>query len=134
MTLINFTVTESGLADQLLDIVVKMERPDLARKKSQLIANQNKYKIQLADLETDLLYRLANAPDDILSDVDLVLNLEKSKIISEEVKIKVEFALKTQIFINEASEAYRFTANRGALLFFLMNDLFRIHSFYMYSL
>jgi len=33
MTLINFTVTENGLADQLLDIVVKMERPDLASKK-----------------------------------------------------------------------------------------------------
>ena len=40
-------------------------------------------------MEEDLLFRLANAPDDILSDVDLVLNLEKSKKISEEVKIKV---------------------------------------------
>lgn len=29
-TLINFTVTESGLEDQLLTLVVKMERPDLA--------------------------------------------------------------------------------------------------------
>lgn len=29
-TLINFTVTESGLEDQLLAIVVEMERPDLA--------------------------------------------------------------------------------------------------------
>merc|ERR1712187_94489 len=73
-------------------------------------------------------------PDDILSDVDLVLNLEKSKIISEEVKVKVAIAQKTQIFIDEASEAYRITANRGALLFFLMNDLFRIHTFYKYSL
>ena len=79
MTLINFTVTENGLADQLLDIVVKMERPDLASKKVQLINNQNAYKIQLAELEADLLYRLANAPEDILSDVELVLNLEKSK-------------------------------------------------------
>jgi len=29
-TLINFTVTEAGLEDQLLSLVVKMERPDLA--------------------------------------------------------------------------------------------------------
>jgi len=33
MTLINFTVTETGLEDQLLSLVVKMERPDLAAQK-----------------------------------------------------------------------------------------------------
>lgn len=38
------------------------------------------------------------------------------------------------MFIAEASEAYRVTANRGALIFFLMNDLFRIHTFYKFSL
>lgn len=36
-TLINFTVTESGLEDQLLALVVKKERPDLAAQKEQLI-------------------------------------------------------------------------------------------------
>lgn len=36
-TLINFTVTEAGLEDQLLALVVKKERPDLAAQKDQLI-------------------------------------------------------------------------------------------------
>ena len=36
-TMINFTVTEEGLGDQLLTLVVKKERPDLAKKKIQLI-------------------------------------------------------------------------------------------------
>jgi dynein heavy chain len=36
-TLINFTVTESGLEDQLLDLVVGKERPDLAQQKIDLI-------------------------------------------------------------------------------------------------
>jgi dynein heavy chain, axonemal len=36
-TLINFTVTESGLEDQLLDLVVGKERPDLAQQKVDLI-------------------------------------------------------------------------------------------------
>ena len=36
-TLINFTVTEDGLADQLLTLVVGRERPDLAKKKIELI-------------------------------------------------------------------------------------------------
>lgn len=35
--LINFTVTELGLGDQLLTLVVGRERPDLAKKKVELI-------------------------------------------------------------------------------------------------
>lgn len=35
--LINFTVTEAGLEDQLLALVVKKERPDLAQQKEELI-------------------------------------------------------------------------------------------------
>ena len=35
--LINFTVTEIGLGDQLLTLVVGRERPDLAKKKKELI-------------------------------------------------------------------------------------------------
>ena len=45
--LINFTVTESGLEDQLLALVVKKERPDLASQKEQLIQDLNGYKIKL---------------------------------------------------------------------------------------
>jgi len=36
-TMINFTVTEDGLGDQLLTLVVGRERPDLAKLKIQLI-------------------------------------------------------------------------------------------------
>ena len=36
-TLINFTVTESGLEDQLLALIVKKERPDLAAQKEEII-------------------------------------------------------------------------------------------------
>jgi len=36
-TLINFSVTQVGLEDQLLDLVVKMERPDLAAEREKLV-------------------------------------------------------------------------------------------------
>jgi hypothetical protein len=44
-TLINFTVTEDGLGDQLLNLVVGKERPDLASKNIKLIKQQNEFKI-----------------------------------------------------------------------------------------
>jgi len=50
-TLINFTVTEDGLGDQLLYLIVQRERPDLAAKKIELITQQNDFKIKLKELE-----------------------------------------------------------------------------------
>lgn len=71
-TLINFTVTEDGLGDQLLYLIVQRERPDLAAKKIELITQQNDFKIKLKELEDGLLYKLANATGDILNDIALI--------------------------------------------------------------
>eukprot|EP00820_Chromera_velia_P017919 Cvel_27114.t1-p1 / transcript=Cvel_27114.t1 / gene=Cvel_27114 / organism=Chromera_velia_CCMP2878 / gene_product=Dynein alpha chain, flagellar outer arm, putative / transcript_product=Dynein alpha chain, flagellar outer arm, putative / location=Cvel_scaffold3327:4083-17851(-) / protein_length=1557 / sequence_SO=supercontig / SO=protein_coding / is_pseudo=false len=133
-TIINFTVTEQGLEDQLLALVVKKERPDLAKQKMQLIQQQNEFKIKLAELEASLLDKLTNAQGDILEDVELIENLEYTKKISVEVAEKVAVAKETEQRINEASEHYRPAAARGSLLFFLLCDLVKMHSFYMYSL
>ena len=46
-TLINFTVTRTGLEDQLLAEVVKADRPDLEEQKAALTRQQNEYKILL---------------------------------------------------------------------------------------
>lgn len=133
-TLINFTVTESGLEDQLLSLVVKKERPDLAATKEELIQQQNGFKIKLKELETGLLKKLAEAEGDILEDIELIENLEYSKKLSSEIQEKVEIAKETEININIASEVYRPAASRGALVFFLLNELYKIHSFYKFSL
>jgi len=85
-------------------------------------------------LEDDLLYRLATAQGDILDDIELIENLEKSKKISVEVGKKVAIIQITEAKINEASESYRPAASRGALIYFLMTDLSKIHQFYKYSL
>ncbi|KAF4734059.1 hypothetical protein FOZ63_010283, partial [Perkinsus olseni] len=71
---------------------------------------------------------------DILDDVDLILSLEEAKKTSDEVKEKVVVAQDTEARINETSENYRPSANRGALLFFLLMDLCKVHGFYKYSL
>jgi len=54
-TIINFIVTESGLEDQLLAMVVKVEKPDLEQTKEDLVNKQNEYMITLAGLESGLL-------------------------------------------------------------------------------
>lgn len=64
----------------------------------------------------------------------MIESLERSKALSTEISIKVEIAKVTEVAINDASEAYRPAASRGALVFFMMNELTRIHSYYKFSL
>jgi len=54
-TIINFIVTESGLEDQLLAMVVKVEKPDLEQTKEDLVTKQNEFMITLSGLESSLL-------------------------------------------------------------------------------
>ena len=133
-TLINFTVTKSGLEDQLLAEVVKADRPDLEEQKAALTRQQNEYKILLKSLEDDLLSRLSNAGDDILSDTTLVENLEKTKATATDIEAKVKQAKITSAEIDIAREFYRPAAARASVLYFILNDLNKIHPMYQFSL
>ncbi|KAB0403084.1 hypothetical protein E2I00_017091, partial [Balaenoptera physalus] len=133
-TLINFTVTRDGLEDQLLAAVVSMERPDLEKLKSDLTKQQNGFKITLKTLEDNLLSRLSSASGNFLEETALMENLEITKQTAAEVEKKVQEAQVTEVKINEAREHYRPAAARASLLYFIMNDLGRIHPMYQFSL
>uniref|UniRef100_A0A8C2C4N6 AAA+ ATPase domain-containing protein n=1 Tax=Cyprinus carpio TaxID=7962 RepID=A0A8C2C4N6_CYPCA len=133
-TLVNFTVTRDGLEDQLLAAVVSMERPDLEELKSNLTKQQNGFKITLKTLEDNLLSRLSSASGNFLGDIELVENLEITKRTAAEIEVKVKEAKVTEAEINDAREHYRPAAARGSLLYFIMNDLNKIHPMYQFSL
>ncbi|XP_061561508.1 dynein heavy chain 9, axonemal isoform X3 [Phycodurus eques] len=133
-TLINFTVTRDGLEDQLLADVVSMERPDLEELKSKLTKQQNGFKITLKTLEDNLLSRLSSASGNFLGDTELVENLETTKHTAADIVEKVKESKVTEAKINEAREHYRPAAARASLLYFIMNDLNKIHPMYQFSL
>jgi dynein heavy chain, axonemal len=133
-TIINFIATERGLEDQLLSKAVSKERPELEEKAQLLQQAFQRYKIELVALEDNLLERLANAPEDILSDVPLIEGLEATKAAAKEINAAVEEGKKTEIAINIAREMYRKQATEGAMLYFLLTQLCFIDHMYQYSL
>ena len=133
-TLINFTVTRDGLEDQLLAAVVGKERKDLEEMKLALTKQQNEFKITLKQLEDNLLARLSAAEGNFLGDYELVENLETTKRTATEIEEKVKEAKVTEVQINETREVYRPAAARASLLYFIMNDLHKIHPMYQFSL
>lgn len=103
-TLVNFMVTKGGLEEQLLAHVVSQEQPALEKDMRELQQSFNQYKIQLMDLENQLLTRLANAPADILSDVALIEGLEATKVKVTEINLAVERGKETEEIISESRE------------------------------
>jgi len=133
-TLINFIVTRRGLEDQLLATIVSEEEPILEETRNKLVKAFNSYKIQLKDLEDQLLERLANAPEDILSDIPLIEGLEQTKQTANEIKDAVTKGKETEIGINQAREVYRIVATEASLLYFVMLQLAGVNHMYQYSL
>lgn len=133
-TLINFTVTRDGLEEQLLAEVVKAERPDLEEQKSTLTQEENRYKILLKRLEDDLLSRLSSAGENVLEDPTLVYNLEKTKKTSADIETKRELTKTTTARIDAARESYRPAAERASIIYFILNELHKVHPIYQFSL
>jgi len=110
------------------------ERPDLEKLKADLTQQQNEFTISLKQLEDSLLVRLSAAEGNFLGDIALVENLETTKRTASEIEEKVKEAKITEVKINEAREGYRTAAARASLLYFILNDLNKIHPMYQFSL
>merc|ERR1712176_1072115 len=130
-TMVNFTVTPNGLEEQLLALVVRKERPDLATQKTELVHQQHHFRLKLAKLEEEILNKLATAKGDITQDRELIESLEKTKVISGEILVKVKESEQTTEEITKMSENYRHIAARGSLMFFIMNNLYKVHMNYV---
>ena len=122
-------MTEDGLEDQLLALTVSKERPDLEEQKAGIIQSTNDNKIKIKALEDGILEQLANAEGDVLENIELIENLEDSKRVSTEIAEKMAVAVETEKKINISRENYRKVAGRGSLMFFLLSDLNKMHTF-----
>lgn len=61
-------------------------------------------------------------------------NLRNHSCLIDPICVQVLEARDTEVSITVARNKYRFVAARGAMLFFLLNSLNKIHAFYQFSL
>jgi len=134
VSLLNFTITPVGLEEQLLDVVVKEEMPELAEKRVALMIDNAAGEKQLFDIETQILQLLENSEGNILDDTVLIDTLAEAKKTGDMVKQKMEEAKIAESEINSTSEEYRPVAFRSSLLYFCIADFGTIDPMYQYSL
>ena len=130
----NFALSEPGLEAQLLNTVVKKERPDLDQQKGELVVKVAAGKRKQAELEDTILYMLSTATGSLLDNVELINTLDNSKVTWEEVNESLKVSEETSAMIDEASSAYQPCALRAAALYFVLSDLAMVDPMYQFSL
>jgi dynein heavy chain 2 len=87
MAVINYSVTKSGLEMQLLSLVINHEKPELEEKKIAILEKEESFKVQLSEIENQLLSELASSTGNLLENKKLIDSLEEAKskslVISE---------------------------------------------------
>uniref|UniRef100_A0A383W4S5 Dynein-1, subspecies f n=1 Tax=Tetradesmus obliquus TaxID=3088 RepID=A0A383W4S5_TETOB len=133
-SIINYGLTQQGLAEQLLGVTVAHERADLEVARAGLVADMSTNKALLKKLEDTLLRELSNATGNILDNQELISTLESAKEKAVEISQKLAAAKVTAHEIEEARVRYSPVAVRGAVLFFVMASLSAVNNMYEYSL
>nr|CAH7757603.1 unnamed protein product [Callosobruchus chinensis] len=134
VTIVNFTVTPSGLEDQLLADVVRLERPELEEQRTELVVRINTDKATLKGIEDKILRLLYASEGNILDDEELIETLNESKETSAIIEARLVETEATEEKISVAREKYRSVATRGSVLYFVVAMLSEIDPMYQYSL
>ncbi|XP_071052042.1 dynein axonemal heavy chain 3 isoform X2 [Onthophagus taurus] len=134
VTLVNFMITPQGLQDQLLGIVVAMERPELEEKKNEMIVEGANNKKMLKEIEDQILQVLSSSEGNILEDETAIRILSSSKILSEEIQEKQKIAAVTEVEIDNARNSYIPVSKHSSILFFCISELGNIDPMYQSSL
>ena len=131
ITVVNFTVTKSGLEGQLLSITLNHEQPELEQKKNELLEHEEKLKIQLADLEDKLLTQLVSSgKENILENKGLVESLNETKAKSMTIEESIQDSHKLQASLDEQRAAYKPLAEIGSTIFMVISDLQKLNNMY----
>lgn len=134
VTFVNFTMTRSSLQSQSLDQVLKVERPDTDRKRTDLMKLQGEFRLRLRHLERSLLTALNESEGNILDDDKVIGTLETLKKEAAEVTSKVEETDAIMQEVDQVTAQYIPLAKACSSVFFVLDQLHLISHFYQFSL
>lgn len=133
-TVVDFTVTQQGLEEQLLGKVIGKEQKALEEQLSQVLEEVNSNRKALMQLDASLLERLTSNTGNLLEDEELIGVLANTKAKAAEVNQKLISAGETKQNISEKREQFRKVAERGSVLYFSIVEISLVNPMYQTSL
>ena len=133
-SVIEFSVTQNGLTEQLLNLVILREKESLETERQRLLEQVASLKAMLVDLENQLLELLRSSEGNLLENTSLITTLNTTKIKSQENTEALNTAMETNQKINNSRKEYLPVAIRGAVLYFLIQEMSQVNVMYQVSL
>lgn len=134
VTFVNFTVTPASLQNQCLMIYLRSERPDIEKKRIQLLKLQGEFIVKLRGFEDDLLDKLNNVKGSILEDEDAINTLENLKKEASVVTKEMEESGHVLAEVESVTMEYQDISQKSASMYFSLQKMASIYTFYQFSL
>ena len=133
-TFINFTVTRSSLETQSLNDVLKAERPDVDKRRTNLVKMQGEFDTNLRQLEKRLLQALNESRGNILDDDNVIQTLETLKKEAAVITKKVAETEGVMAEVQRITLGYSRIARACSAIFALLEQLHHLNHAYRFSL
>ena len=134
VNVVDFTVTQKGLEEQLLGKVIGKEQKALEDQLNGVLEEVNSNTKALMALDASLLERLTSNTGNLLEDEELIGVLANTKAKAAEVNTKLTAAAETKASIAEKREQFRPVATRGSVLYFAIVEMSGVNVMYQTSL
>lgn len=134
VTVLNFSITEEALGEQMLDLVCRKEMPKETEERNKLTVQSVEYLRNVQALEDKILELLKSGGPNILESEELINSLTDSKIMAIEVEKKLANAKMAEQRIVYFQGNYSPAAKLSAILYFCIADLANIEVMYQYSM
>jgi dynein heavy chain len=122
------------MEDQVLNMVVQIEDPNLKQSRIKLLIELNGLRKEMDDLDKAMLTELSESEGNLLDNDALMKRLTDIKAKLTEVDEKLLEVEESEADILRLYEEYRPVATRGSLLYFAVLDMARLNKMYQVSM
>jgi len=133
VNVVNFTFTTVSLIRHGLNLALQIERPDLEKRRTDVMRADGILKQRLMGLETELLELLNTSGSDILEDTNLIKKLEEIKMESNTIKKKLAESETLMDELAKASTSYDKVARLYCSFNLICKALGDINPIYVFS-
>src|SRR5579859_3300153 len=134
VTFVNFTITKASLHTQSLNQVLKVERPDVDQKRTNLLKAQGEFRLHLRRLERRLLEALNASKGNILDDDVILDSLQTLKSEAADIARKVVKTEEVMVEVQNIMNQYEVIASACTTIYVILEQLGVLNHFYRFSL